>query len=246
MENNHINSNYTNTFFNDYFLNDKNYCGKTNKITRISDNIVNLNPIPLYLNPVILHHRKVNTEIKEILQTIDKNIDIKYYNYKETEHAGFFTTQDAAVTNIDIMTYENDCIVLLKSYLRDGMKELLSNVYNYNGVFNMEILMSNIHSYSDGVFINPHTHINYTNNKANNLIKYSAAYYVDDGDPDKEIPQSGCVSFISNDRPYHIRPKAGTLLIWESDLSHYVCPFYSKSNKERIVITINFFVELIS
>ena len=245
LSTNNINSKYTNVFLNDYFLNDKKNSSGTDKITRISDNIINLNPVPLYLNPVIMHYQKVNIGVKEAIRNLDKNIDIKYYNDEDGKKMGFFTTQGARVTSVDILSYNEDFAVTLKSYINEGIKEMLYHVYNYYGRFNTDIIMSNIHSYSDGTFVGAHTHKNYTNIETNFSIRFSAAYYVDDGDPNMEYSNSGCVSFITNDRPYHIRPKAGTLLIWESNLVHYVNPFYSKSNKERIVITTNFTVNLL-
>jgi hypothetical protein len=231
---------YTNFFFNEYFSNFKKMQSKTIKLTRLSDNIVDLNPTPLYINPKIAHYEKINYEINEIVENLSNSIDIKNYNDQDTKFMNFFTTQGARTTNVSIMDYDAECIRLLHSYLKEGISDILKTVYNYSNVFNIEIRQSNIHSYSDSTFISPHTHIILNNGFLNNThMFFSAAYYVEDGDPDENKTHSGCITFITNDRPYHVKPISGSLLIWESNLLHCVNPFYSKSDKKRMVITVN-------
>ena len=90
-------------------------------------------------------------------------------------------------------------------------------------------------------FLNTHRHYksNYSfyNNERNLFLV--GAYYVDDGDPETINKYCGCISFLTNNNGFHIRPVNGTLLLWESDLQHLVNPFISKSNKLRQVITMN-------
>jgi len=231
---------YTNTFINEYFSNFKNMDSKTIKLTRISDNIVDLNPTPLYINPKIAHYQKINDEINEIVNSLGFSIDIINYNDQDTKFMNFFTTQGARTTRVNIMNYDNECIKLLYDYLKEGISDILRNVYNYSNEFEMITRLSNIHSYSNSTFISPHTHHILNNGFLNNThIFFSAAYYVDDGDPDENKTHSGCITFITNDRPYHVKPVSGSLLIWESNLLHCVNPFYSKSDKKRTVITVN-------
>lgn len=235
----------SNIFLNKYFSECNSIHSKTIKISRVSDNIVNLNPTPLYINPIVAHYEKINNGVKDIINNLDKNINISNYNDDETKHLHFFTTQGARTTDTPIMDYDKDCITTITQYIREGITEILKNVYNYSDSFEMKIRQSNIHSYSNGTFISPHTHLIINNNFINNSTLFlSAAYYVDDGDPDDDKTHSGCITFISNERPYHIKPLSGTLLLWESNLLHCVNPFYSKSNRERIVITINLYVKL--
>ena len=97
-----------------------------------------------------------------------------------------------------------------------------------------------IQKYKSGTFLSPHNHL--SSNKLNSKI-FSVAYYIDDGDPDTSQTFSGCISFISNNNLIHLRPKSGTLLIWEDNLIHLVNPFFSHSNKERFMLSTNISVE---
>jgi hypothetical protein len=234
-----------NSFFNKYFAFENILGNKTSKVTRISDNIVDLNPTPLYIKPVIANVEDTNDNVKKLLITINRNIDIDNYNDENAKKLNFFTTQGARITNIPIMIYDQPCIHNIYEHIHIGTQEILKNVYNYSSSFKIQIGQSNIHSYKNSAFLSPHTHFSYDSSLKNSDCLYlSAAYYVDDGDPDENKTHSGCVTFISGDRPYHVKPISGSLLIWESTLVHLVNPFYSKSNKERTVITVNFIVIL--
>lgn len=67
--------------------------------------------------------------------------------------------------------------------------------------------------------------------------RWSGAYYLHDGQPDPAMPYAGMFSFRVRQVNYFIRPKAGLLLMWPSDILHEVAPFYGKD--ERIVINLN-------
>lgn len=72
---------------------------------------------------------------------------------------------------------------------------------------------------------------------------FSIGYYIDDGNPDTSQTYSGVITFVHNNNLFHVRPQTGTLLMWENDLIHLVNPFYSKSGKERFMLSANILVE---
>jgi hypothetical protein len=67
--------------------------------------------------------------------------------------------------------------------------------------------------------------------------RWSGAYYLQDGSPDPGMPYAGMFSFRVRQANYYIRPKAGLLLMWPSDILHEVAPFYGAD--ERVVINFN-------
>ena len=127
----------------------------------------------------------------------------------------------------------------LKEQISFGISELISTLYNYQGEYKYTIINSWIQKYKSGTFLSPHIHVRDDNNSKT----FSVAYYIDDGDPDTSQTYSGCISFISNNNLIHFRPKSGSLLIWEDHLIHLVNPFFSKSNKERFMLSTNISVE---
>lgn len=66
---------------------------------------------------------------------------------------------------------------------------------------------------------------------------WAGAYYIDDGAPDLSMPYSGILSFRVRNTNYYIRPHAGLLLMWPSDILHEVHPFYGA--RERVVVNFN-------
>lgn len=66
---------------------------------------------------------------------------------------------------------------------------------------------------------------------------WSGGYYLTDGQPDASMPYAGMFSFRIRQANYFIKPKAGLLLMWPSDILHEVSPFYGKD--ERIVVNFN-------
>lgn len=65
----------------------------------------------------------------------------------------------------------------------------------------------------------------------------SAAYYIRTEEPNEKHPFSGRIDFIQNNIQYPYFPKPGTLLLFPSDLLHWVHPYYGK--EIRICLSFN-------
>lgn len=235
----------SNIFIND-FLEDKQNASKSNlsvtknNCVRISENIIDINPVPIFVKAQINDYIEINNEFHILAENMsEENLYINKNQDPNKKH-GIFTSQNAYVPYNNILSNDNIYITLLKSHIMKGIGELVTTLYNYNGEFKYTILNSWIQKYKNGTFLSPHNHI--SSNNTNNKI-FSVAYYIDDGDPDTSQTFSGCISFISNNNLIHFRPKSGTLLIWEDHLIHLVNPFYSNSNKERFMLSTNISVE---
>ena len=216
-------------------------------VVRLSENIIDINPIPIYIKPEITDKELINTEMEII--ALGLNEENLYVNKNQDSHkeVGIFSSQNAYVPYNNILGMDNMYINLIKEKILQGINELIVTVYNYKGDYNYKILNSWIQKYRSGVFLSPHNHVSAhnhaTSGKSNNRV-FSVGYYIDDGDPDPSQSYSGVISFVTqNNNLYHIRPKTGTLLIWEDYLIHLVNPFYSKSNKERFMLSTNILVE---
>jgi hypothetical protein len=235
----------TNLFINE-FIEDKqnasnnNLSFTKNNCIRISENIIDINPVPIFVKTKINDYIEINNEFHILAANIpDEQLYINK-NQDPNKKSGIFTSQNAYVPYNNILNTDNAYIALLKSHIMKGINELVSTLYNYNGEYKYAILNSWIQKYKNGTFLSPHNHL--SANKSNNKV-FSVAYYIDDGDPDTSQSYSGCISFISNNNLIHLRPKSGTLLIWEDNLIHLVNPFYSNSNKERFMLSTNISVE---
>jgi hypothetical protein len=67
--------------------------------------------------------------------------------------------------------------------------------------------------------------------------QWSGAYYLDDGDPDPDMPFSGVFSFRVRGENHFVRPRAGLLMMWPADVLHEVHAFYGR--RERVVVNFN-------
>ena len=235
----------TNVFINE-FIEDKQNASKTNlsftknNCIRISENIIDINPVPIFVKTQINDYVEINNEFHILAANIPEEQLYVTKNQDPNKKPGIFTSQNAYVPYNNILSNDNIYITLLKSHILKGINELVSTLYNYNGDYKYTILNSWIQKYTNGTFLSPHNHL--SSNKSNNKV-FSVAYYIDDGDPDTSQSYSGCISFISNNNLIHFRSKSGTLLIWEDNLIHLVNPFYSNSNKERFMLSTNISVE---
>lgn len=235
----------TNVFINE-FIEDKQNASKNNlsftknNCIRISENIIDINPVPIFIKTKINDYTEINNEFHILAANIPEEQLYINKNQDPNKTSGIFTSQNAYVPYNNILNNDNVYIALLKSHILNGINELVSTLYNYNGEYKYAILNSWIQKYKNGTFLSPHNHL--SSNKSNNKV-FSVAYYIDDGDPDTSQSYSGCISFISNNNLIHVRPKSGTLLIWEDNLIHLVNPFYSNSNKERFMLSTNISVE---
>jgi hypothetical protein len=195
----------------------------------------------MYIKPTIDNAVLINTEFNIIAANmnekslyIDKNQDVN-------KDFGIFTSQNAYVPYNNILNLENMYINEIKSKILEGINELLTTIYNFNGKYEYKILNSWIQKYKNGNFLSAHNHLSKSNtsNSDKTTRVFSVAYYIDDGEPDVTQTYSGCITFMHNNNLIHVRPQSGTLLIWEDYLTHLVNPFYSKSNKERFMLSTN-------
>lgn len=92
-----------------------------------------------------------------------------------------------------------------------------------------------IQFYKNGDYKVLHNHERYNPPYFHN--SWSGAYYIQDGDPDSNMPYSGMLSFRIRQTNYFIRPQPGLLVMWPSDILHEVHPFYG--NQDRIVVNFN-------
>ena len=235
----------TNLFINE-FIEDKQNASKNNlsftknNCIRISENIIDINPVPIFVKTQINNYTEINNEFHILAENIPEEQLYINKNQDPNKKSGIFTSQNAYVPYNNILNNDNIYIELLKYHIIKGINELVRTLYNYNEDYKYTILNSWIQKYKNGTFLSPHNHL--SSNKSNNKV-FSVAYYIDDGDPDTSQSYSGCISFMSNNNLIHFRPKSGTLLIWEDNLIHLVNPFYSNSNKERFMLSTNISVE---
>ena len=235
----------TNLFINE-FIEDKQNASKNNlsfaknNCIRISENIIDINPVPIFVKTQINDYTEINNEFHILAANIPEEQLYIDKNQDPNKKYGIFTSQNAYVPYNNILNNDNIYIELLKYHIIKGINELVRTLYNYNEDYKYTILNSWIQKYKNGTFLSPHNHL--SSNKSNNKV-FSVAYYIDDGDPDTSQSYSGCISFMSNNNLIHFRPKSGTLLIWEDNLIHLVNPFYSNSNKERFMLSTNISVE---
>jgi hypothetical protein len=232
------------SFFHNNFLNhnDKSY-DITMKISRLSKNVINLNPVPIFINEKIPCSNLINKNLKEFISKNFDNHSIKIETaLKDRPPEFLFTDQDSAANINFIMNYKNNKFInILHNEVTIGISDILKSSYNYYGDFEVVFNKSTILTYENFSFLNTHRHdnSNYNFDYTGRNLFLVGAYYIDDGDPETINKYCGCISFLTNNNGFHIRPVNGTLLLWESNLQHLVNPFMSKSNKLRQVITMN-------
>ena len=226
-------------------MNDKNKKGislTTNNIIPISKNIIDIDPVPMFIKK-ISDYEEINEFLCNITsnETKDSNLFIKN-NQDPNKKNILFTSQNAYVPLNNVLDIDHSLIEKLKSNIFIGIKEILNLYYSTNQKFKLDITNSWIQKFKNGTFLSPHNHL--TSNMVSGKHYYSLAYYIDDGDPDTKQTFSGCVSFMINNKLFHVRPKPGLLVIWESKLIHLVNPFFSKSDKDRFMLSCNISVEV--
>jgi hypothetical protein len=215
---------------------------------RLSENIIDINPVPLFMK-TLENTEGINNEFNIIASTLSENNLYVDKNQDPNKDFGIFTAQNAYVPSNNLLTVYsgNMYIELLTKCITSGISEFLYFLYGYDRNFNYNIFNSWVQKYKNGSFLSPHNHLTSVENGIQPPLgkMFSIAYYIDDGDPDTSQTFSGCISFISNNKLIHVRPKSGTLLIWEDSLIHLVNPFFSKSNKERFMLSANILVNFL-
>ena len=216
---------------------------KENNIIPISTNVVTFNPTIMLIKELI-NKNSINEALNIIGVDAQYNQNIYIHqNQDPDKNSTLFTSQNAYVPFNNILTIDNPQIDLLKREILAGVKEIMNIYYKSAQQFKVSITNSWMQKYKSGTFLSPHNHL--TSNMNNKSIYLSMWYYIDDGDPDLTQSYSGCITFINEEKLYHIRPKPGMLLMWKSNLIHLVNPFYSKSNKDRFMLSANLEIEVL-
>ena len=215
----------------------------SNKEIVLSKNIIDLDPVPMYIRE-IENFGNINSELENISQHKQYKEGIYIDKTQEPDKKStVFSSQNAYVPYNNILSLNSTHIDELKLRIIAGIKELMMLYYDDTQRFQVNITNSWMQKYRDGTFLSPHNHLTGCENPNN--FYFSCAYYIDNGDPDLTQSYNGCITFINNEKLFHVRPKPGLLLIWNSNLIHLVNPFTSKSNKDRFMLSCNITVELI-
>lgn len=232
----------TNIFLDD-FMNKNRMSQEQKKFVRLSENILDINPIPIFIKSNFKEVEEFNTEFNILIQDLTREQIYVEENQDPSKDFGIFTSKNAYVPGNNFLQMNNMYVDKIRQYILDGINEMISVVYNHQGNFRYTITNSWIQKYKQGNFLSPHNHIASVHSDFHKV--FSVAYYIDDGDPDVSQTYSGCITFVHQNQLVHIRPTSGTLLIWEDYLIHLVNPFFSQSNKERFMLSANIDVELL-
>ncbi len=206
------------------------------KIIFLDKHIIDLNPTPM-VSYLIEDNELINNAFKALAETIpERNLYIDK-NQDPNKNSILFDTQNAYVPGNKILEMDAPCVSTLNNIILQHITNLLK-LYFHNNEWTVLITNSWIQKYKDGSFLSPHNHM-IINQQEPNFKYFSLAYYIDDGNPDDLHTFNGCITFQVNQNLFHIRPKPGLLLIWESHLIHNVNPFFSKDNTERMMLSAN-------
>ena len=239
-----------NKFIDEYFTQNIESVSLVTHSVRLSQNILDLNPVPLYVKPEIDNYLVINREFHDIAKKFPK--DGMYVNFAQDPNkaSSIFTAQNAYVPGNSLINNgfkDNEYVELLFQNIFSGISEILQVVYNHYEPYEYKIMNEWMQKYKDGAFLSPHNHIKPNAGASHErvgkrLLTFAIAYYVDDGNPDTSFTYSGCITFFNANKLMHVRPTNGTLLIWEDYLTHLVNPFYSKNKGERFTYSINIIV----
>jgi len=138
----------------------------------------------------------------------------------------------------DFLNLEFDEVKLLKDRIISSFDFLLSNLGKEYLKDEIDITESWMQYYHPtlGRGHNQHNHCRWSREEIRSNM-FSGGYYISDGNPIKDHPYSGVLTFHVRDQQYMIRPKPGMLIIWPYDIIHSVKPFYGE--EYRVVINFN-------
>lgn len=115
-----------------------------------------------------------------------------------------------------IMQYINDCCVKV------NIPTSKSYDWNYTGSwFNVSV---------KGSYNAPHTHP---------FSEISGAYYIRTEDPPPEYPFSGRIDFYYEGGDTHYFPTPGTLILFPSNMLHFVHPYYGSGQRISLSFNLN-------
>ena len=206
-----------------------------NKPVKLSDNILDLSPLP-FLMIELPNYEKINKTLKNITKKFaEKDILIKKnqeYHHPETE---LWEHTNAIVPINKVLNIKHDDIKELRQFILEKTLEL-NNIGSKTNKWAININESWIQTYHNGDFLNLHNHLKDMNIQTKNKY-WSGAYYVDDGQPNKDMAYSGIITFHINGNNWHVKPRPGLLLMWPSHLLHHVNPYMGDG--ERIMMSWN-------
>lgn len=228
---------------------DENGFSSKSNIIKVTPRIINISPVPIYIDHI--DNDTANYIMNEFDELSKRFNDDRIYvarNQDPNKEFGIFCSKNAYVPNNNFLAIENNAVDIVFKSILNGISEILLNIYNLNGEYTYSVVNSWVQKYANGNFLSPHNHVSSKyetiDNSKQNSKTFSVGYYIDDGDPDMTQTYSGTITFITNaGEMTHIRPKTGTILIWENTLMHLVNPFYSKSNKSRFMLSANILIE---
>jgi hypothetical protein len=110
-----------------------------NKYVRLSENIIDINPVPIFIKPTISNVNEINTEFNIIVLGIDDKQLYVNQNQDPNKESGIFTSQNAYVPMNNILNTDNMYIKLITKHILSGISELIQTLYNYNGEFKYQI-----------------------------------------------------------------------------------------------------------
>lgn len=210
------------------------------KISQLSNYTIDINPTPIYIKELVQCFSLLNVNLKQYINETYDSSSIKIETALAEEKIDFFFTENYSAANINYImnSTDNKYVNLIRYEVEQGIADILKNTYQFTDNFKVIIDKSTILTYDNYTFLNIHKHFQIKGTGVKELF-FVGVYYIDDGDPEINNKYCGCVSFLTNNKNFHVRPRSGTLLLWEGDLPHLVNPFFSKSNKKRIVLTMN-------
>lgn len=216
------------------------------KIIKLSNEIVDLAPVPLLITNVD-NHVNINKNLIKLMSYIpDEYVAIsKTHEYLDVECKMVenddltYMCNGLEVKINNFLNTDDECVGDLKKIIFDKVIELSNTMYNSDG-WSLTLQMSKIQKYQNGDFLGMHNH---KHSEAHDTLlkQWSGSYYISDGTPDTDKPYSGVLTFHigdeNNNVEHHIKPMPGMLLIWPSDVIHHVNPFFGKS--DRVMICFN-------
>jgi hypothetical protein len=216
------------------------------KIVQVSKHIININPVPIYLNPTIEHNDKINKELIVISSYISNNDLYAYGNRSLTQgEDNKKITYDSVTAPVDnILSIKNEYLDLLRTEIFNGVNEFLSCIYNFSGNYSYRILNSYIQKYKNGLYQSQHDsvlRVNISSNKPYLLLR--VMYCINNGDPDFDKLYSGQISFTNNNNTFNLKLQTNNLYIWENELMYGMYPFYSKTNMDCTMLHSTILIE---
>lgn len=230
---------------------------QSNKIIKLGDDIIDMSPVPLLME-TLPDYETINKRIMEIISAIPdeykliSKIHEHLDNDKYNDSCKNMIDDKLCITckglNVKINNFLNTDEEIINSLKKTIFEKIIktSNVLHSSNSLSLTLCMSRVQIYHNGDFIGMHDHVKHDQTELNtedDITYWSGSYYISNGCPDSDKPFSGVLTFHTGHQEFHVKPEAGMLLIWPSDVVHHVNPFFGKS--ERIMICWNVTAKLI-